>query len=127
MPEVKIYEHSAQQRFPCSSAFQMRVRRKSGLRPVIVETIHEVPFIPPLTNPGTAGGAPRWVFKSPVRNAGDFGSVSIYRASNQRPLAGEAACLSTILTRVLTTFRCSAVQSRFWADRSVHVHDRKCK
>ena len=68
---------------------------------------------------------PRWVFKSWVGHAGDIGGVSIYRGSSLRPLAQEAACVSTIMTKVLTTIRCSAVQNPSEADRSVHVHHGK--
>ena len=65
------------------------------------------------------------MFKILVGHAGDIAGVSIYRGSNLRPLAREAACLSTILTKVLTTIRCSAVQNPSQADCSVHVHDGK--
>ena len=67
------------------------------------------------------------MFQSWIGTAGDIGRVSIYRGSNEGPLAPEAACLSTILTEVLSTTWCSAVQNQFQADRSVQVHDRKCK
>ena len=76
---------------------------------------------------GPQAGRPRWVFKSLVGNAGDIGGVSIYKGSNQRLVAREAACPSTILMRVLTTIPRSALQSQFLADRSVHVHDTKCE
>ena len=92
-----------------------------------MEAVHEALFILPLTKTGTAGGASRWVFKSWVDNAGDVRGLRIYRGSNQRSLAREAACQSTILKKVLTRIRCWALQDKFWADRLVCVPDRKSK
>ena len=93
-------------------------------RPEVTATFYEALVIPPQPMPGTARVTTQaGVFKSWVGHARDIGGVSIYGGSNLRPLAQEAACLSTILTKVLATIRCSALQKPSQADRSVRVHD----
>ena len=62
-----------------------------------------------------------------VGNAGIIGGVSIYRGSNQRPLAREAACLSNILTKVLTILWCSAVQIQLRAAQRSMLMTENCK
>ena len=89
----------------------------------VTATFYEALVIPPQPKAGTAGGTTQVGVQGWVGHAGDIGGVSIYRGSNPRPLAQEVACLSTILTKVPTTIRCSAVQNQSEADCSVHVND----
>ena len=68
-------------------------------RPEVTATFYEALVFPPQQMSGTAGATTQArVVKRGVGHAGDIGGVSIYRGSNRRPLAQEAACLSTILT-----------------------------
>ena len=60
----------------------------------VTATFYEALVFPPQPMPWTAGVTTEAkVFKSWICHAGDIGGVSIYRGSNLRPLAQEAACL----------------------------------
>ena len=123
-PEVMIYGNGA-----CGGGQAQRVTAEAAEacpRPKVTATSYEALVFPPQPMPCTEVTTTQArVFKSWVGHAGDIGGVSIYRGSNLGLLAQEAACLSTIFTKVLTTIRCSTVQNLSQPARLVHVPDER--